>query len=402
MGLGVLKGFLGNMPKTLLQQGQMMKILVCMLGIGGGGAERVLVDFFEAWERNALSGGGKLDPRRDIDLFLIEKKRQDVYLTWCEEHLHKVFSFPHIFGKVRFLNKFWKRRVLRNPKLLNHFIPQHYDVNVGFLEGISTIYISQKNGGKKIGYIHISLWEIRNGVRDEAELYAYLALDSLICVSRYVRDSLLRLYPELAHKDIVVIHNPINTESIKTKAHSQQVAKQRFSFCQVGRLTRQKGLETLLEANAILQKEGLEYDIWLVGEGERYKKELLSRIESQGVSNVKFLGFQENPYPYIKACDVCVLASYYEGYGLVLAESCVLGKAIIASDIPTSKEILIDSQVGECAEFFVSKDAQSLADSMRRLYTDKARVEELESKALSIAKNFDVECALKSFEKVLF
>ena len=86
----------------------------------------------------------------------------------------------------------------------------------------------------------------------------------------------------------------------------------------------------------------------------------------------------------------------------MLAESCVLGKAIIASDIPTSKEILIDSQVGECAEFFVSKDAQSLADSMRRLYTDKVRVKELESKALSIAKNFDVECALKSFEKVLF
>lgn len=292
--------------------------------------------------------------------------------------------------------------MLRNPKLLNHFIPQHYDVNVGFLEGISTIYISQKNGGKKIGYIHISLWEIRDGVRDEAELAAYLALDSLICVSHYVRESLLRLYPELAHKHIVVIHNPINTESIRAKAQVRQVEKKRFSFCQVGRLTHQKGLETLLDANAILQKEGLEYDIWLVGEGERYKRELLARIESQGVSNVKFLGFQENPYPYIKACDVCVLASYYEGYGLVLAESCVLGKAIIASDIPTSKEILIDSQVGECAEFFVSKDAQSLADSMRRLYTDKVRVKELESKALSIAKNFDVECALKSFEKVLF
>lgn len=36
----------------------MMKVLVCMLGIGGGGAERVLVDFLEAWERKALSGGG--------------------------------------------------------------------------------------------------------------------------------------------------------------------------------------------------------------------------------------------------------------------------------------------------------------------------------------------------------
>ena len=379
-----------------------MKILVCMLGIGGGGAERVLVDFFQSWEHSALSGGGGLDPKRDIDLFLIERKRQDVYLAWCEEHLHKVFSFPHIFGKVRFLNKFWKRRVLKNPKLLNRFVPQHYDANIGFLEGISTIYISQKNGGKKIGYIHISLWEIRDGVRDEAELAAYLALDSLICVSHYVRESLLRLYPELAHKHIVVIHNPINTESIRAKAQVRQVEKKRFSFCQVGRLTHQKGLETLLDANAILQKEGLEYDIWLIGEGERYKRELLERIQSQGVGNVKFLGFQTNPYPYMKACDVCMLTSYYEGYGLVLAESCVLGKAIIASDIPTSKEILIDSELGECAEFFASKDAQSLADAMRRLYEDSARREALESKSLNIAKGFDIERARRAFEEVLF
>ena len=253
-----------------------MKVLVCMLGIGGGGAERVLVDFLEAWERKALSGGGGiLDPKRDIDLFLIEKKRQDTYLAWCEEHLHKVFSFPHIFGKVRFLNKFWKRRVLRNPKLINYFIPQHYDINIGFLEGISTIYISQKHGGKKIGYIHIALSQMRGGKRDEAELAAYLALDSIICVSQYVKDSLLSLYPELAHKNIVVIHNPINTESIKAKAILAEIPKQRFSFLYVWRLTHQKGLETLLEANAILQKEGLVYDVWLVGEGEKYKKELL-------------------------------------------------------------------------------------------------------------------------------
>ncbi|WP_394950917.1 glycosyltransferase [uncultured Helicobacter sp.] len=396
-----------------------MKILICMLGIGGGGAERVLVDFFKLWEEHAKNwqknsategfteGSRIIDPKQDIDLFLIEKKPQDTYLKWCEEHLHKVFSFPHIFGKIRFLNKFWKRRVLRNPQWINYFIKEQYDVNIGFLEGISTIYISQKHGGKKIGYIHISLSEIRDNTRDEAELKAYLALDSIICVSHYVKDSLLKLYPELAHKHIVVIHNPINTQAITLKAqeHIQQIdqiQRNRFSFLQVGRLTYQKGLATLLEANTILQQEGLKYDLWLVGEGDRYKKELLAYIESSGVTNVKFLGFKENPYAYIKACDVFVLASYYEGYGLVLAESCVLGKAIIASDIPTSKEILIDSKLGECAEFFVSKDARSLADSMRRLYTDTRYKHELESKALAIAKNFDVTKARKAFEEILF
>ena len=78
----------------------MMKILICNLGIGGG-AERVLIDFLSYWQKQSEGGGG-INPKTDIDLFLIEKKKQDVYLQWCEENLHKVFSFPHIFGKVRF------------------------------------------------------------------------------------------------------------------------------------------------------------------------------------------------------------------------------------------------------------------------------------------------------------
>lgn len=81
----------------------------------------------------------------------------------------------------------------------------------------------------------------------------------------------------MAHKHIVVIHNPINTQAITLKAQEhiqqiEQIQRTRFSFLQVGRLTYQKGLTTLLEANTILQQEGLEYDLWLVGEGDRYKK----------------------------------------------------------------------------------------------------------------------------------
>ena len=143
-----------------------MKILICMLGIGGGGAERVLVDFFQAWEehaknwqKNSATEGFTeesriINPKQDIDLFLIEKKPQDTYLGWCEEHLHKVFSFPHIFGKIRFLNKFWKRRVLRNPQWINYFIKERYDVNIGFLRGLAP-YTFLKNMGVKKSAISI-------------------------------------------------------------------------------------------------------------------------------------------------------------------------------------------------------------------------------------------------------
>lgn len=383
-----------------------MKILILNLGIGGGGAERVLVDLITYWTNRATQiGGGQNDnlinPKRDIDLFLIEKKKKDAYLPFVEQHLRKVFTFPHIFGKVRFLNKFWKRRVLNNPNLINYFIKEHYDVNLGFLEGISTIYISQKNGGKKVGYIHISLYEMRNGKVDNKELEAYQRLDSIICVSNYVKDSLLRLYPALESKDIRVIHNPIDSANILQKSALKcELQKQKFTFLQIGRLTYQKGLITLLEANKILQDKGLDYDIWLLGEGDRYKKELDSIIEAQGVKNVRFLGFSANPYNIIKICDCVVLASYFEGCPLVLLESCVLKKAIISSDIPTSKEVLSDNG-NLCAEFFESKNAEALAQSMEKVINDTAYKAKLENLSDNLAKKRDISLTIKEIESVL-
>ncbi len=377
-----------------------MKILICNLGIGGGGAERVLIDFLSYWcDHSAIRGG--VNPKSDIDLFLIEKKKQDVYLQWCEEHLHKVFSFPHIFGKWRFLNKFWKRRVLNNPKLINYFIKTHYDINLGFLEGISTVYISQKYGGKKLGYIHIELDKLRSGKRDENECRAYLALDGLICVSHRVKQSLLELYPELTHKHIEVIYNPINKDAILHKANIKDVQKNGFVFAQIGRLSHQKGCDVLLKANKTLQDKGHKYEIWFIGEGKNHQKELEEMIASQNVTNVRFLGFQDNPYAYLKACDVCISASYYEGFALVLAESCVLGKPIIASDIPTSKEILYNETLGECGMFFESGNADSLARAMEIMYKDKRTSEAFAQKAFKHSQRFDITASVKQLERFL-
>lgn len=93
-----------------------------------------------------------------------------------------------------------------------------------------------------------------------------------------------------------------------------------------------------MEANKILQDKGADYEIWLLGDGARYKKELDSIIKAQGVKNVRFLGFSENPYNIINACDCVVLASYFEGFGLTLFESCVLKKQLFQVIFPRARK----------------------------------------------------------------
>lgn len=235
---------------------------------------------------------------------------------------------------------------------------------------------------------------------DFKELAAYQRLDSIICVSKYVKDSLLKLYPALESKDIKVIYNPIDSVNILWQSALKcAIKKRKFTFLQIGRLTYQKGLITLLEANKILQDKGADYEIWLLGDGWRYKKELDSIIKAQGVKNVRFLGFSANPYNVINACDCVVLASYFEGCPLVLLESCVLKKAIISSDIPTSKEVLSDN--GKlCAEFFESKNATALAQSMEKVLKDKDYKAKLEHLSANLSTKYDISLTAKEIECV--
>ena len=141
--------------------------------------------------------------------------------------------------------------------------------------------------------------------------------------------------------------------------------------------------------------------VFLLGEGERYKRECEEILAQQGVGNVRFLGFYENPYSIMNMSDIVVLASYFEGCPLVLLEEALLGKAIISSDIPASKEVLSDEELGECAAFFPSKDARALAERMRELYEDESRRAELGAKAKRRAEAFGVEKAVRAFERVL-
>ena len=79
-------------------------------------------------------------------------------------------------------------------------------------------------------------------------------------------------------------------------------------FVAVGRLTRQKGFDRLIEACRLLRDEGYSFELWILGEGsEREKLEELIQKYSLN-DRVSLLGFIENPYPCIKEADILVLS----------------------------------------------------------------------------------------------
>lgn len=146
---------------------------------------------------------------------------------------------------------------------------------------------------------------------------------------------------------MIVCYNPISREEVLEKAAEEitdvDITKDTVKFVTVGRLNYQKGYGLLLEACHMLDKDGLDYEVWLVGGREPDGQEALHLEMSHKrlkTDHVKFLGKKENPYPYMKHADWFVSSSLFEGYSLVSQEAAILGLPILATDCSGVKELL--------------------------------------------------------------
>ena len=111
-------------------------------------------------------------------------------------------------------------------------------------------------------------------------------------------------------------------------------------------ISQRKGIAELLDAFYLIAKEFPDANIYLAGEGpERIQlEEEASRSPAR--DRIHFLGFDPNPLSLMVACDIFVLASRRESYGLVLGEARMAGCAIIASDVDGIPEALDNGAAG--------------------------------------------------------
>ncbi|MCI6994090.1 glycosyltransferase family 4 protein [uncultured Methanobrevibacter sp.] len=109
----------------------------------------------------------------------------------------------------------------------------------------------------------------------------------------------------------------------------------------VGNLIKRKNVESLLEAKKVSQSD---YYLVIVGDGPLFKK-LSKKVEEENIHDVIFTGSRNDVENIIPSCDVLVLPSYSESFGLVLIEALACGKPVIGSDVGGITEI-INNDVG--------------------------------------------------------
>jgi CDP-glycerol glycerophosphotransferase len=178
----------------------------------------------------------------------------------------------------------------------------------------------------------------------------YQSYDNVIVVSQDILESTKRLSGRADH--VFVIENIHNAKRIKEKAKlpltfdettqstvseeelKKILKRKETKFISIGRFSPEKGHSRLIRAFDRYYKENP--DIWLIiigGMGTLYEKTIEEAKAVSAASHIILIKSLSNPMPVLKACDLFILSSYYEGMGLVILEADTLGVPAISCDI---------------------------------------------------------------------
>jgi len=181
----------------------------------------------------------------------------------------------------------------------------------------------------------------------------YGRFNTVVCPSQYMRDDLVKSFG-LPTGKAVVIHNPVDMERICRLAEEPLItgfersnderSDDPIHLMAAGRLAHVKGFDLLIEAIALCGNSRLRLTI--LGDGP-LRSDLEQLALDKGVSKqVRFVGFQKNPYPFFAQADAVVLSSRFEGSPNVILEALACGTPVIVTPAPGGVKEILEGRAG--------------------------------------------------------
>ena len=335
------------------------KLLIVSHALELGGAERSLIGLLDA-----------LDPQIwDIDLFLLRHEGELIddipkYVTLLPEvpaytvlarpmkdtlrEGHVLLTAARMAGRIAAGRYTKKHNYTESGVALEYshkftcpLMPsiqpdKEYDLAVSFLT--PHYFVTQKvRAKKKIAWIHTDYSRVQVNIPSETAMWS--AYNYIASISDAVTESFLEVFPSLKHK-VVLIENILPECLIKRQAmepvETDMPANGCIRLLSIGRYCTAKNFDNVPDICSRLVSAGLNVKWYLIGYGG--DEELIRQkiLEAGMEEHVILLGKKENPYPYIKACDLYVQPSRYEGKCVTVREAQMLGKPVVITRYATS------------------------------------------------------------------
>jgi glycosyltransferase involved in cell wall biosynthesis len=160
---------------------------------------------------------------------------------------------------------------------------------------------------------------------------------------------------------------------------ANEITVRRPAIVTVAGLLRNKGIQDLISAFAMLSPTAPEASLYIVGDGPER-----SMLEARAAAlpcadKIHFTGFVRDPRPYLFAADIFVLASYREAFGLVLAEAREARCAVVASNVGGIPEALDNGRAGI---LLPPGQPRELADALAGLLADTHELDKWQTRAV--------------------
>lgn len=364
------------------------RLAVAIPSLGGGGAERVVVNLLR----------GFVDADIEVDLLLVRPRG-----ALLEQVPPEVRMVPLGGGRI----------ILSLPSLVRYLRRERPAALLSHLDTMNLIALWARRLAivptRVVVTTHVLLsrhaagGSLRQRLATRLVGRAYGSADAVVAVSRGVAADLERRMKRRG--SVRVIYNPIVSPELQTRADSLRsspaaelpgVPPGARLVLSIGRLAPQKNQALLLEAFAALAGDLPEAHLVVLGEG-RERPALEQRIRELGLDGRASLpGYVEDVAPWYAAADVFALSSDWEGLSNVLIEALLYGCPVVSTRCPSGPEEILEG--GRYGRLVPMRDASALAEAIRATLREAPDPARLRARA----GDFATDRAVDEYLRTLF
>ena len=368
----------------------MKRILIIHYSMELGGAESSLLGLLQSFDYtrykvdllllNPIGELLELLPK-EVNLIETPKKYRALVVPLKETIKQKEFGIciARICGRFagnRYKSKTYMIKQYTH-KIAMRFLPSikdSYDLAISFID---PHYIIGKkvNAKVKMAWMHTDFSRVNINVSQDRKMWNQI--EYVVNVSDSCKECFDKIHPELERKSIVV-ENILSANLLLKQADAFSVDEEMendgsIKLLSVGRFSYQKNFDNIPDICKKILKMGLKVKWYIVGYGtdEELIKKKIKEVNVE--NNVIILGKKANPYPYMKACDIYVQPSRYEGKCVAVREAQILEKPIVITDYVTSSGQLTNGLDG----IVVPLDNEQCAVQIAKLIKNKELQKEL-------------------------
>lgn len=372
----------------------MKKVLFLINSLGGGGAERVLVNLVN-----------RLD-REKYDITVQTMFGDGVNREFLASDIKYKSTNAACPQGVSFLYRFIPAQMLYKRFIGN----ERYDLLIAYMHGapVKALAGCPDKKVKRIAWLHFGnpgkgsffkFWHT-----NKMAFRAYNQMDAIVGVANSVVNE-FALFTGI-HDKLYTVYNTNDVDRILSMAQELPVLTDAgaendgIRICTAGRLVPQKGYDRLIAVAKRLHDEGYRFSVSIMGTGsDEYRGKLESMIQSNNAdAYIRLLGFQKNPYAVMKNSDLYVLSSREEGLATVLTEALFTELPIVATDVSGTREVL-----GEHDEYgiVVENSEDGIYRGLKRILSDPKLLKCYKGKSKGRADFFAPEKTVKQAEALM-